>query len=285
MPFEYLEPETIEEAVNLLRRYSPEGKLIAGGTDLLVQIRRKATNPRWVVSLQDISGLNHISYDDKQGMRVGALTTIRAIEKSAEIQQRYPIVFQAAHQLGCDAIRNMATIGGNLCNAAPSADMAPALISLSASAKIFGPHGEKIVPLEHFFKGPGCTIMEVAELLVEIQIPVPSSNTRGVYLKHVARGALDLAIVGVAVIVIMEPETQICQDIKVVLGAVAPTPVRARNAEEMLRGKRVDETRINRASKTAADEASPISDVRASAEYRRRMVEVFTKRAIKQVTS
>jgi carbon-monoxide dehydrogenase medium subunit len=283
MQFEYLEPRTIEKAVDLLRKHGPEAMVIAGGTDLLVRIRRKTTNPRWVVSLWRIPGLNHISYDDKQGMRIGALTTIRAIEKSAEIQQRYPIVFQAAHQLGCVAIRNMATIGGNLCNAAPSADMAPALISLSASAKIFGSHGEKIVPLEHFFKGPGCTIIEAAELLTEIQIPVSSANSRSIYLKHMARGALDLAIVGVAVLAVKEPKSQICQDIKVVLGAVAPTPIRARNAEEVLKGKAVDETTINNAAKAAADETSPISDVRASAEYRRRMVEVFTKRAIKQI--
>jgi carbon-monoxide dehydrogenase medium subunit len=181
------------------------------------------------------------------------------------------------------AIRNVATIGGNLCNAAPSADTAPALIGLSAKGKVVGPAGEKLVPLEEFFTGPGCIVCEPGELLVEVQVPVPPPGTKGVYLKH-GRSAIDLATVGVAVIMTLEPGV-VCRDVKIVLGAVAPTPMRAKKAEEILRGKKVEPVLIEKSAQVAADEARPITDVRASAEYRKEMVKVYTRRAIAQLVA
>ena len=285
MRFDYLEPATIEEAITLLAKYDGKAKVIAGGTDLLVQIRGKAIRPQYVVDIAGISGLDYINYDEKRGLRIGALTTIRALETSPEIHQRYPVISQAASQLGSVAIRNVGTLGGNLCNAAPSAETAPALIGLSARVRIVGSDGERVVPLEEFFTGPGSTVLKQGELLVEIQVPVLLPGTRGVYLKHGIRGTVDLAIVGVAVIIIPEAESEVCRDIKIVLGAVASTPVRARNAEEVLRGKKIDEALINQSAQEASEEAHPISDVRASAEYRREMVKVFTRRAITETMS
>jgi carbon-monoxide dehydrogenase medium subunit len=282
MRFEYLEPATIEEAVSLLTKYNGRAKVIAGGTDLLVQMRQKVIRPDCIVDIMNIPGLDYINYDEKKGLRIGALTTIRSLEKSAELRQRYPVISQAASQLGSVAIRNMGTLGGNLCNAAPSAETAPALIGLSAKARIVGPDGERVVPLEDFFTGPGTTVLKTAELLVEIQVPVLPPRTKGVYLKHAIRGTIDLAIVGVAIIITLEPETKVCEDIKVVLSAVAPTPMRAKKTEELIRGKRIDDTLIIDGAESASTEARPISDVRASAWYRTEMVKVLTRRALRE---
>ncbi len=282
MRFQYLEPATIEEAVSLLTKYNGRAKVIAGGTDLLVQMRQKVIRPDYVVDITNIPGLDYINYDEEKGLRIGALTTIRSLEKSAELRQRYPVISQAASQLGSVAIRNMGTLGGNLCNAAPSAETAPALIGLSAKAKIVGPDGERVVPLEDFFIGPGTTVLKTAELLVEIQAPVLPPRTKGVYLKHAIRGTIDLAIVGVAIIATLEPETKVCEDIKVVLGAVAPTPMRTKKTEELITGKRIDDTLINESAESASTEARPISDVRASAWYRTEMVKVLTRWALRE---
>ena len=282
MRFEYLKPATTEEAISLLSKYNGKAKLIAGGTDLVTQMRQKQLRPQYVVDITGISGLDHIDYDDKQGLRIGALTPIRSLEMSAELQQRYPAISQAASQLGSVAIRNVATLGGNLCNAAPSAETAPSFIALSVKARIAGPDGERIVSLEDFFTGPGSTVLKTGDLLVEIQVPPPSPQTKGVYLKHGIRGAIDLAIVGVAVILTMDAKSEVCQDINIVLGAVAPTPMRARNAEEMIRGKRIDEALISKSAQAASEESRPISDVRASAQYRKEMVAVFTRRALRE---
>lgn len=282
MRFEYLKPTTIEESVSLLIKYDGNAKIIAGGTDLVVQMKQRVVRPKYVVDIEGISGLDYIDYNEGQGLMIGALTTIRSLETSTQLLQRYPVISQAANQLGSPAIRNLGTLGGNLCNAAPSAETAPALIGLSARAKIVGPNGERVVPLEEFFIGPGNTILKSGELLIEIQVPVTLPGTRGVYLKHGIRGTMDLAIVGVAVIMTLDPKSEICHDIKVVLGAVAPIPMRARNAEDIIRGKRIDEVLINRCAQAASDEARPICDVRASAEYRKEMVKVFTRRAIRE---
>ena len=283
MRFNYLEPKTIEESVSLLSKYNGRAKVMAGGTDLLVQIRDKVIQPEYVVDIEYIPGLDYINYAEKQGLRIGALTTIRTIERSEKIRQIYPVVSQAAGLLGSVAIRNVATIGGNLCNAAPSADTAPALIGLSAKVKVTGSSGERVVSLEDFCTGPGCTICNAGELLVEVQVPVPPAGTKGVYLKH-SRTAVDLAVVGVAVIVVLGAGG-VCHDAKVVLGAVAPTPIRAKQAEGVLMGRKVEAALIEEAAEVASMEARPLTDVRASAEYRREMVKVLTRRALEQITA
>lgn len=285
MRFEYLTPKTLEEAISLLSRYNGQSKVIAGGTDLVVQMRDRRIKPEKVIDITGIEELVYIDVDDKKGLLIGALTPIRDLEKSAELKRSYPIISQAASQLGSVAIRTMGTIGGNLCNASPSAETAPALIVLSAKARIVGPSGERVVPLEGFFVGPGSTVLEAGELLVEIQVPAPLPHTKGIYLKHAIRGSIDLAIVGVAVALTLETKSRVCQDIKIALGAVAPTPIRARKAEEILIGNTINDDLIDRSSLSASNEARPISDARASAEYRKEMVKVFTGRAIREAMS
>jgi carbon-monoxide dehydrogenase medium subunit len=279
MRFNYLEPQTIQEAVSLLIKYRGMAKVIAGGTDLLNQIRLKMIKPEYVVDIGYIPGLDYIKYDSEGRLSIGALTTIRSLEMSAEIQRHHPVISQAASLIGSMAIRNVGTIGGNLCHASPSAETAPSLIGLGARVKVVGSHGERTVELEKFFTGPGQTVLQRGELMVEIQVPPMPSDTKGVYLKHSTRGTVNPAIVGVAVIVAMDGER--CKEIKLVLGAVAPTPIRAKKAEEMLRGEEINETLIEKAAQAASDESRPITDVRASADYRKEMVKVFTRYALK----
>lgn len=284
MRFEYLEPLTVEEAVSALVKYGSRAKVIAGGTDLVIQMRQKAIRPDYIIDIANIPDLDYINYDEKQGLRIGALTTIRSLEKSVEIGQMYPAILHAASHLGTVGVRNLATIGGNLCNAAPSAEMAPALIGLSGRAKIVGPNGKRVVILEDFFTGPRTTVLEKGELLVEIQVPNSLPGTKGVYLKHAIRKRIDLAIVGVAIIIIFEPPVySVCKDIKIVLGAVAPTPMRARNAEAILRGKRMDDSLIDKSAEAASAEARPITDVRASTWYRKEMVKILTRQALREL--
>jgi carbon-monoxide dehydrogenase medium subunit len=281
--FEYLEPESVEEAISSLAAYGRDAKAIAGGTDLILQIRNKEIKPKFVIDLNSVSGLDYINYDEEAGLRIGALTTIRSLEVSSLIQRSYPVISEAAGQLGSVAIRNMATLGGNLCNGAPSAETAPALIGLSAIAKIVGAGGKKLVPLEQFFAGPGTTILGAGELLAEIQVPVQARNTKAVYLKHTKRDSIGPAIVGVSVLISQDDEA--CKDVKVVLGAVAPKPMRAYRAEKVIRGRKANDALINRSAQLASEEARPISDVRASAEYRKEMVRVLVQRALRGVMS
>jgi len=283
MRFELIEPVTIQEAISSLVKYAGKAKVVAGGTDLLVQMRQKAVTPEYVVDVTNIPGLDYIKYDKKEGLKIGALTTISSIENSKELLKKYSIISKAAGHLGSPAIRNLGTVGGNLCNASPSAEMAPALIGLSARARIIGPDGERLVLLEDFFTGPGKTVLKNGELLAEIQLPVPSPNTKGIYFRHAIRRSHDLAIVNVAIIIDFEPRKKICKDIKIVLGAVAPTPMRARNAEGVLRGKKMEDGLIQESADLASTEAKPITDVRATAWYRKEMVKVFTRQALNEI--
>ncbi|MFC1918283.1 FAD binding domain-containing protein [Chloroflexota bacterium] len=283
MHFEYLEPLTIGEAVSLLAEHGDKAKVLAGGTDLVVQIKERKIIPEYVISVGRTADLNHISFDEENGLRIGALTPIDEIERSSLLQSRYGIIRQAAGQLADVTVRNMATIGGNLCNASPSADMAPSLIALSAKVKLVGAGGERSVSLEDFFTGPSATVINSGELMTEIQAATPADHTSGIYKKYSPRGAVDLATVGVAVVLTLDLGNGACNDAKVVLGAVAPTPMRAHGAEDILVGKQIDEKLIEKAAQAASAEAKPIDDIRSSAEYRKEMVKVLTADAIKLV--
>ena len=282
MRFEYIEAKTISEAVSLLIKYDGKAKVIAGGTDLMVEMKRKQIRPKYVIDLSFLTGLDYIDYEEKQVLKIGAMTTIRSLERSPIRRQGYSLIYEAAKQLASITVRNRATLGGNLCNASPAADMAPGLIALSASAKIVGPDRERIVLLEDFFTGPGTTVLESGELLVEIQVPVPEPRTGGTYLKHTIRGSMDLAIVGAAAVIRLEPDMETCKDINLSLGAVAPTPIRLRRVEDMMKGKKIHEDLIIDSASLAVEESHPISDVRSSAEYRREMINVFTRKAVRQ---
>ncbi|HLB29595.1 MAG TPA: xanthine dehydrogenase family protein subunit M, partial [Dehalococcoidia bacterium] len=229
--FEYLEPTTIEEAIAMLSQHGEQARVLAGGTDLLIRMKARQWRPQYVVNIKGIPGLSGISQNGG-ALSIGALTTVREIETSPLVKQGYPALAYAASQIGSIQVRNSATVGGNLCNAAPSAELAPPLLVLGASARIRGPQGERSVPLEEFFTGPGRTVLGPGELLVALEVPAPVHGSSNAYLKHSPRRAMDIAVVGAAAWVLTE--NGICRDCRIALGAVAPTPLRARNSEAVL---------------------------------------------------
>jgi CO/xanthine dehydrogenase FAD-binding subunit len=278
--FNYLAPATLDEALSLLAQYKSKARVIAGGTDLVPKLKRREVKaPEYVIDLKGIPGLDKIR-QDIGGLTIGALVTIGVVESSPLIQQKFAILAQAAQSMASPQVRNRGTIAGNICNAVPSADSAPALLTLGARLKLISRKGERTINIEDFFTGPNRTALTDEEILLEIKIPDMPPKSKGVYLKLSPRRAMDLAIVGVAVVVV--PEDGICKDIRIALGAVAPTPLRTMKAETVLKGQKFNDNLIEKAAKAAAAEASPIDDHRASAEYRRDMVEVLVKRAIKQ---
>jgi carbon-monoxide dehydrogenase medium subunit len=266
----------------LLRQYRGKARIIAGGTDLVVRMKQKLMTPEYVVDITGIPGLNGIEYNGKSGLKVGALCTHDDIVFSPVIKDKFPLIAQAAGTIGSVQLRNLGTVGGNLCNAAPSADLAPALIGLDARARIYGSAGERVIELKDFFTGPGETVLEPDEILVGVEVPIPPPHSAAIYIKHGPRKAMDIAVVGVAVVLCLNGEDSTCSDIRIVLGAVAPTPIRASMAEETVRGKKLGTEVVAEAARIAATETKPISDVRSSVTYRQKMVEVLTRRAIQQ---
>jgi len=275
-----LTARSVEEALSLHFQYGKKARFVSGATDLLMQLKRDETAPECLIRLGEIRELNFIKYDETGGLRVGALTTIVEVANSPLIQRKFGILAQAAGMLGTPAVRNQATLGGNLCNAAPSADTAPPLLVLGAKVRMVGKDGEKIASLEDFFVGPGQTILGQDHLLTEVQVPNIPGHSGGVYLKQKRRQGADLAVVGIAALVVMGGE--VLKDVKIALGAVAPTPIRARKAEEILRGRKLDQKLLEKSGQAAAGEASPIDDIRGSANYRRELLAVLTTRAITQ---
>ncbi len=276
----YFTPTSIEQAISLLSEYGEKSRIIAGGTDLLAQMKKEIVLPDVLINVKGIRDLDYIDYDETAGLRIGALTTIAFIENSPLIRSKFSILAQAASMLGSPTIRNQSTVGGNLCNAAPSADTAPALMVLGAKVKIAGVEGEKTVPIEDFSTGPGQTVIKNGEMLTEIQIPNLPLQHGETYVKETRRRGADLAVVGVAALVILEGD--ILRDVKIALGAVAPTPIRAKKAEEILKGKKLGDKLLEEASQSASRESKPIDDIRGSADYRRKLIIVLTKRAVKQ---
>lgn len=277
--FDYFAPQSLGDATALLRRYGTKAKLLAGGTDLFIRLERRVVEPAVVVDLKKIRALQGIKASAK-GVTIRAATLMDEIVSSSLVQRRYHIIAEAAAAVGSIQTRNRATLGGNLCNASPAADTAPALIALGARARIAGSRREREISLEEFFLAPGKTCLQSNELLKEIFIPSPAGKA-GSSFQRCTRTAMDIALVNCAVFLSLAPKGGVIGEIRVALGAVAPTPVRARPAEDLLRGKNPDNEAIEEAAALAAAGVSPIDDVRSSASYRREMVRVLTRRAIK----
>lgn len=277
--FEYHAPSTIAEALDQISKYGAKGKVIAGGTDLLVSMKKRETLPAHLINLKEIEALKGITYDDAEGLKIGALTTIGEIERTEIVREKFLPLYDAVKVMAAKQVRNLGTIGGNLCNAAPSADTAPSLMALGASLKLTGTVNERVVPVEDFFKGPGESVLKPEEILTEILIPNLPENSGGAYIKLMRRNAMDLALVGVAAYLRLEDKT--CMEARIALGAVAPTPIRAQTSESVLTHKKVDDDLIEEAGKKASQEAKPIDDIRASKVYRTEMIKVLTRRAIK----
>ncbi len=278
-PFEFYQPATLAEASRLLKENGPGGRFLAGGTDLVIAMKEKGLLPKYIVDLKRVPGLSGIRENNDGTITIGALTTMYAVETSPVITKKYPFLAQSAAEVGSIQIRNRATIGGNMANATPSADVAPSLIALNATAKIASTSGERTVPMEEFFRGPGQNAMNADEILTEITIPKTGPQLVGEYIKFSPRDMMDLAYIGVAVAYNLANDKK-CSQVRIVLGAVAPTPIRAANSEALLEAKVLTEELATQVGDEAARESKPISDVRSSADYRRAMVAVMTKRAI-----
>ncbi len=280
--FEYYEPETVKEACMLLSKLEGQAKILAGGTDLIVQMKKGAITPGHVINIKKIKELDYI-VEDKDGYRLGALTRLSDIVNHAGLQKRLPIISSSAKFIGSTQVRNLATLGGNLGNAAPSADMAPGLLVMEANVSIAGPSENRAMPLDKFFLGPGSVNIKKGEMLTEIFVPFPPKRTRQLYLKHGPRRVMDIAMAGVAVALSFAKSMDRCQKVRIALGAVAPVPVRAKKTEELIVEKKIDEISMDLVAETVSREANPISDVRASAGYRTEMVSTLTVRAINKL--
>ncbi len=261
----------------------PEAAPLAGGTNVLVQIKEGHRSEATLLSLKRVSDLNHISHGDKPAsiLSIGAAVTMKRIAADPWIRQRYSALSTAAGLIGSVQTRNMATIGGNLCNASPSADTAPPLLAFGARAVLVSTRGERVLPLKDFFTGPGSTVLQADELLKEIVVPEPASRTGSAYVRHIPRAAMDISVVGVAVTVTLTDDNRI-QQAHIALGAVAETPIRAWKAEDILTGQVPTDSIFAEAGESAAREARPVDDVRASAAYRRHLVAILTQNAIRQ---
>lgn len=301
--FEYHKPHTINDAIGLMGSLE-NAKFVAGGTDVLVQIRQKKIAPAHLISLRNITDFPTIDIGD--GLQIGAGATHSDIVANAFIQKRYPALTDAAGKVGSRQIRNVATVSGNICNAAPSADTACPLLVLDADVKTAAPKGERRVPIDDFFLGAGRVDLAPGELVTGFHLPPFGPDTGSAYIKHTRRQAMDLPMVGIAVRVTiriggseigckdafctidsisnilrrLEDEELRCEDVRIAMGVVAPRPVRARKAEAALRGKVISEALFEEVAEIAAAEAQPRDSIRGEAWYRREMVQVLTKRAI-----
>ncbi len=300
--FDYLNPKTLDEVFDLLKQYGQKAMLIAGGTDVIVMTKQKKIFPDILISLREISGLDQIRYDGN--LALGPLVTHRQIEKSELIRKQFSALTDAADVLGSIQIRNVATIGGNICTAAPSADMAAPLLALGALLKLRSARSERTIPVDQFFTSPGETVLAHEEILAGIEIPKPLPNAGSAYWKHQRRQALDLPILGVAVFISLnkgtftcpdllcatspisavlhslETEELRCEEIRIALGVAAPIPIRTKKAEDLLRGKMLSDELLEQVALAAADEAKPRDSLRGEAWYRRDMIKVSVKRMV-----
>ncbi|MFH1137479.1 MAG: xanthine dehydrogenase family protein subunit M [Pseudomonadota bacterium] len=277
--FTYLSPRSLREASALLAAHGDKARLMAGGTDLLIRMSHRAMTPEFVIGLGRLPGLDYLRFDPDKGLSIGALAKLSGVAESSEVNRYYPALAQSAAVTATVQIRNMGTVVGNICNAAPSADNACPLLVHDAEVLAAQPGGERIIPLDEFFRGPGLTALEPGEIVKEIRLPAPGRRTASNYQKISARSKVDIAATAVAALIGLDEEG-LCSKARIALGAVGPTPLRARRAEKILEGRAPSPELIAQAGAAAAEESSPISDVRASAGYRKAMVEVLTKRAL-----
>lgn len=278
--FEYMTASTLEEACRLLLEHDGKAKVMAGATDLIPPMRDKVFTPEYIIDLKQIPGLDELTYDEEEGLKIGALTTLRTLEKSELVQAKNPAVSYAAKVIASTQIRAKGTLVGNICNFSPSNDSAPNLLAQGAKVNVQGVDGTRVIPIEEFFLGVRKTALKPGEIVTSVVIPPLKDNEKAAYLKFAVRKAMDLAIIGVAAKIKLE--NGICTDAKIALGAVAITPILAPKAAEVLIGKELTDEVIEEAAQAAMDSCSPISDIRASKEYRKAMIGVYTKRAIKQ---
>ncbi|MDP6179930.1 MAG: xanthine dehydrogenase family protein subunit M [Desulfatiglandales bacterium] len=275
--FEYFEPRTVEEAVGLLSRHDEKAKVLAGGVDLIPRMRQRKIQPEYMVNIQRIGELDYIEGDGTKGLRIGALTTLRSIERSPIINKNYRVLYDAVHQITSVQAKTMGTAVGNLCVASPASDIATVLVALGSELRVNGTAGERTIPIENFFIGPGQSALKPGEMVREISLPGLPQGTLSAFL-NLVRTKSDIAKVSVATAITVSDDT--CREARVALGAVAPTVFRATKAETVLKGQKFKPEVIEAAADAVCEETRTISDLRSTAEYRKEMTRVLVKRAL-----
>jgi len=275
--FEYFAPKTVKEVFSLFSKYKEKAKIIAGGQSMLVIMKQGLFAPEYLIDIKGIAALDYIKYDEGKGLRIGALTVHRAIEKSPLIQKHFGVLSEMERNLATIQTRNWGTIGGNLCHGDPAGDPAPVLIALKAKLKLASLRGERIIEVEEFSKDYLEVDLQTGEMLTEIQVPIPPARTGTAYEKlMVMKG--DMGIVGAAVSITLSPRNGVCKDARIALSNCASTPLRAKKAEKKLIGKVLNDSLLIEAGEVASEEAAPPADVHGSSEYRKEMVGVFVRR-------
>ena len=280
--FDYVRAGALDEVPRLLKEHGEAARLLMGGTDLFVRMRDGFIRPQIMVDVKHLPGMRDILYDEQAGLTIGAAATMNQIARHPDVQTHYPLLAEAANSVASYQLRNRATLGGNLCNGSPAADTAPATLLLEGRIVLYGLGGEREVPANEFFLGPGATAMQAGELMTAVRFPVPPAGSAGRYLKLGRNKAGDLAIAGVAVFGFPDGTTSGYR-FRIGLASVAPVPLRAREAEEVLAASPPGEETFALAAQKAMEAASPIDDVRASAAYRKAMVRALTLRGLREV--
>ena len=284
-PFSFVAPNTLDEAIQVMSHAREEARALAGGSDLVDQIRVGRRTPTVVVDIKNISELQRLEYIAGEGLHIGAGVSCTRTAEYPPMGEHYPSIKESCRLIGSIQIQNRATIAGNVCNAAPSADTVPPLLTYGAEAIIAGVGGRREVLLEEFFLSPGQTVLQPDELLLEILVPPPAPNSSGHYLRFIPREEMDIAVAGAASMVAVDPSTRRCTQARIALAAVAPTPVRARAAEAVLRGQILTKELVRQSADLTPQAANPISDMRGSLEYRKELCKVLAQRSLEHCLS
>ena len=281
IPFEYRTPKSLKETHQALKEFGTDAKLIAGGTALIIMMKQRLVRPTCLINLQALRPLKGI--EAKNGfLRIGSLATHREVESSALVKRVLPLLAETYHHVATVSIRNMATVGGGLAHADPNQDPPPTLIALGASVKVSSANGSRTLPLEEFFTDYYETVLQPDEVITDLFVPRMQPNSAGAYLKFLPRTADDYATVSVAAVVTLEPGKKVFKDVRIALGSVGTTPIRAKEAEAVLRGQPVKPEALREAGEKAKGEVDPITDLRGSADYKQEMAAVFVRRALEK---
>ena len=276
--FNYARPKTLQEAAGLMAEHGEQGRPLAGGTDLLVQMRVGRRQPDWVIDVKDVPELNELRLDAQGGLTLGAAVPCHAIYDNTEVIRAYPALNDVASMIGGTQIQGRASIGGNLCNSAPSADAIPALIAMGVQGRVVGSGGDREVAVEDFCTAPGQNVLQPGELLVSLRFPPPAANSGAHYLRFIPRNEMDIAVAGAGASVILENGN--FQSARIALASVAPTPLFVKEAGDALSGQPVTDESIQKAALIAKEAARPITDMRGTIAYRKHLCEVLTRRAL-----
>ena len=281
IPFEYRTPKNLKEVHATLKEFGSDAKLIAGGTSLVIMMRQRLVRPNCLVSLRSVRGLNSIEINDG-GIRVGGLATHREVESSSLLRRRLPLLAETYHHVATVRVRNMATVGGGLAHADPNQDPPPTLIALGATVKVTSADGSRVIPLDDFFTDYYETVLKPDEIVTEVFIPKMAPNSAGAYLKFLPRTADDYATVSAAAVLSLDKTKQTISDVRIALGSVGVTPIRATAAEAVLRGQPLKAEAFAEAGEKAKEAVDPLSDFRGSAAYKKEMAGVFVRRALEK---